>query len=459
MSYHPSDTLVLFILKILDATRSIGAKKSTPLFRCTLKMTNPKLYAFTSAACNYLPKIRLLVQSLKHYHPEIRLVLGLSDRLTFPELLSGESWDEIMPIDTLNIPDWQRWAFTHNIVELSTAIKPFVLQHLLERPDCRGVFYFDPDTVLFSRLDDLMDRLEHSDILLTPHQNKPETELAAVMDNEICSLKHGVYNLGFIGVRPSETGKAFAHWWADRVYHFCRDDIPNGLFTDQRWIDLAPALFKGVVVLRSSRFNVAPWNLTTRTVTGNIATGIQVDGEPLGFYHFTGFDSGAHKIMTEKYCSKNPAIKELVRWYETNTSGWQDDPLSNRPWAFGQFDDGTPINRAHRLIYQSRADLQKRYANPFAAVKDNDQTFSGWCKKQGCREYPDLLPIPAKNADWSSVTGRLTPSLAPPPSILQPMSTRLKKAATNPKQALLLWRQVARAIRHEGLRGLIRRIR
>lgn len=418
-----------------------------------------QLYAFTSAACNYLPKVRLLIESFRRHHPEIRLVLALSDLIDDPESLRGEAWDEIMPIDTLDIPDWRRWAFTHDIVELSTAIKPFVLRRLLERPDCGGVFYFDPDMVLFSRLDDLIGRLQQSEVILTPHQNKPETGLTEVMDNEISSLKHGVYNLGFVGVRPTDTGKAFARWWADRVYHFCRDDIPNGLFTDQRWIDLAPALFDGVSILRSSRFNVAPWNLTTRMISGNLAEGFHVDGEPLGFYHFTGFDSGAHRIMTGKYCATNAAVGELVGWYEKETGNWRADPLSSRPWAFGQFSDGTKINRAHRLVFRSRPDLQQRYADPFAAATRDDRTFAGWCQHQGVKDYPTLLPEPMKDADWSAVSGFLIPSLAPPAGTLPPLGERLKNAVTNPKQARLLWGQVTRVLRREGLRGLMRRLR
>lgn len=422
-------------------------------------MTKPQLYAFTSAACNYLPKVRLLIQSLKRHHPEIRLVLALSDRLTDPELLGGEAWDEIMPIDTLDIPDWHRWAFTHDIVELSTAIKPFVLSRLLDRPDCAGVFYFDPDMVLFSRLDDLIGRIAVSDILLTPHQNKPEVGLAQVIDNEICSLKHGTYNLGFIGVRPSPTGRAFARWWADRIYYFCRDDIPNGLFTDQRWIDLAPALFNGVEVIRSSRFNVAPWNLTTRALSGNLYNGYFVDGEPLGFYHFTGFDSGAHQIMTGKYSACNPSVNALVTWYENETSDWQSDPLSRQPWAFGQFDDGAKINRAHRLIYRSRADLQQRYPCPFAANQGDESTYAGWCSRQGRKEYPELLPTPMTNADWSEVFGPLIPSIAPPAGAIPPLAARLRSAVTDITQARLLSQQVFRVLRREGLRGLVTRIR
>ena len=417
------------------------------------------LYAFTSAACNYLPKVRLLIQSFKRYHPEIRLVLALSDLLDDPAALRGEAWDEILTIDTLDIPDWRRWAFTHDIVELSTAIKPFVLRRLLERPDCDGVLYFDPDMVLFSRLDDLIGRLQQSEVLLTPHQNKPETGLAEVMDNEICSLKHGVYNLGFVGVRPTDTGKAFARWWADRVYYFCRDDIPNGLFTDQRWIDLAPALFDGVEVIRSSRFNVATWNLTTRNLSGSSTKGFIVDGEPLGFYHFTGFDSGAHRIMAAKYCAGNPSVNALVNWYEDETREWQNDPLAKQPWAFGRFLDGAKIGRAHRLIFRNRADLQRRYPDPFAADNGDEETYAGWCRKRGPGEYPEFFPKPSANADWSELTRALTPSIAPHTGGVLPLAARLRGAATDMKKARLLGLQVLGVLKREGTRGLLTRIR
>ncbi len=34
-------------------------------------------------------------------------------------------------------------------------------------------------------------------------------------------------------------------------------------------------------------------------MTGSAPDAVTIDGKPLGFYHFTGFDSGAHGIMAE----------------------------------------------------------------------------------------------------------------------------------------------------------------
>ena len=39
-------------------------------------------------------------------------------------------------------------------------------------------------------------------------------------------------------------GRRFIDWWADRLRQFCYDEVPNGLFTDQRWVDLAPGVLR-----------------------------------------------------------------------------------------------------------------------------------------------------------------------------------------------------------------------
>ena len=348
-----------------------------------------KTVVFTSAATNYLPKVRKLCASIREHHPEWEIVLALADRDVGAIDLAAEPIDEVLAIEQLDIPDRERWTYFHTIVELATAIKPFVLKHLLDRPGVDQVLYFDPDMVLFSRLDDLTASLRDANVVLTPHQTKPETTLDAIRDNEISSLKHGIYNLGFLGVRTTEEGKRFAAWWADRIYHFCVADIPNGLFTDQRWVDFAPAFFDDVVVLKQSRFNVATWNVTTRRVEGSRETGFTVDGAPLGFYHFTGFDSGAHQIMASKNAPGNAAVQDLVDWYMEETRFDAQDPAAAVQWAFGRYEDGTSIPLQHRRLYRARPDLQDAYPHPFQV--DPEGSVKQWMLCQGPLEYPEMF--------------------------------------------------------------------
>jgi hypothetical protein len=414
-----------------------------------------EVHVFTSAAFNYIPKVRMLFRSLREHHPRWRLHLALADEVR-PEIdLSQEPFDEVCSVADLDIPDWRGWAFCHTIVELATAIKPFMLARLLQRPDCQKVIYLDPDTVAFSPLDDIVAALDEANIVLTPHQTRPEQTLAAVMDNEISSLKHGIYNLGFIGVAASDVGLDFAKWWSQRIYHFCRADIPNGLFTDQRWIDLVPAFFSGVAIMRSGRHNVATWNLTTRTLSIAASGQYLVDGEPLGFYHFTGFDSGAHRIMAAKNGGGNPVVMQLVNWYAKQTENLAQDPLAKVPWAYGSFSDGSSITKEQRVVYRERTDLQAVFVDPFES-----SGFLTWWNTQGRNEYPELFDDAKKMAALSKISAALTPGYRGRKSDMQwgSLGQLVQHSLAHPATAMHIAKRSWEILRTEGLSGIKRRL-
>jgi hypothetical protein len=317
------------------------------------------------------------------------------------------------------------------------------------------VIYLDPDTVAFSRLDDIVVALDSANIVLTPHQTSPEQSLAAVMDNEICSLKHGIYNLGFVAVAATEVGHDFADWWSRRVYHFCRADIPNGLFTDQRWIDLVPAFFSGVAVMRSSRHNVATWNLTTRELSLSGSGQYLVDGEPLGFYHFTGFDSGAHHVMATKNAGNNPAVHQLINWYMKQIENLTDDPLAKEPWAYGTHTDGTPICKAHRLIYRERADLQVAFPDPFDA-----NTYLVWWNTQGKVEFPDFFNDQTRELAMAKLSSVLTPGFRGGADGVDwgKLGGILRRSFSQPKSGLEIGKRGLEILKNEGVAGLKRRL-
>ena len=414
-----------------------------------------EIHVFTSAAFNYIPKVRMLFQSLRQLHPEWHLHLALADELRPNVDLSQEPFDEVWAAADLNIPGWRGWAYCHTIVELATAIKPFMLAHLLKQPGCKKVIYLDPDTVAFSRLDDIVDALDSANVVLTPHQTKPEQSLAAVMDNEICSLKHGVYNLGFFAVAATEIGHDFADWWSKRVYHFCRADIPNGLFTDQRWIDLVPAFFSGVAIMRSSRHNVATWNLTTRELSLSAAGHYLVDGEPLGFYHFTGFDSGAHRIMAAKNAGNNPTVHQLVNWYAKQTENLAQDPLAKEPWAYGTYTDGTPVSKAQRLVYRERTDLQAAFPDPFDST-----TYLAWWNSQGKVEFPDFFNDETRDLAMAKLSSVLTPGFRGGSDGVDWGKLRgiLRQSLSQPKTSFEIGKRGWEVLKSEGFAGVKRRI-
>ncbi|MBN1552046.1 glycosyltransferase, partial [bacterium] len=318
---------------------------------------------------------------------------------------SFDIFDEVVTIDDLDIPNKPAWIFGHSVVELCTAVKAFFMLDLLERPECDKAFYFDPDTAVFSKIDVLLDSLKSSSILLTPHQTEPEKTLDAIIDNEICSLKHGVYNLGFLGVKSSSEGLRFARWWRDRLLHFCRADIPSGLFTDQRWIDLVPAFFTDIHILRHSGCNVCTWNMTHRRIEGNLSDGFKVNGQPLIFYHFSGFDSGAQETMLDKYGKQMPAALILRKWYLALTERPEDKAFSSRQWIYNYFSNGEPITSEQRRLFRERIDLQQAFPDPFIAT-GNSLGFYQWYRWEilGLRSTEQLLSKPETDASEQNAT-------------------------------------------------------
>jgi len=331
---------------------------------------------FTSIAANYLPKARVLARSVQRVAPGTHFVLMLVDEPAADFDLQNEPFDEVMTLSNLGLEDPRAWAFTHTVVELCTAVKGRAASQLLARDDMSRVFYFDPDMVVFGRFDELEQALSEVSILLTPHQTEPEIEYEAIMDNEMASLKHGVFNMGFVGIADTPEGRRFAAWWADRLTDFCLDDIGRGLFTDQKWANLIPCFFDDYRVLRSPAFNVATWNITTRRVTGSLQEGVEVNGEPLGFYHFSGFDSGDQALMLNKYGADSPTLSELRKWYTEACEVEGQSAAAALPYGYGDYENGVAIEPAERRLYRTRADLRKAFPDPFSSAPRGG--YRGW---------------------------------------------------------------------------------
>lgn len=366
------------------------------------------IYAFTSIALNYVPKARVLTTSLRRFHPEWRVCLLLAEPVPEPlreDCLRRGDVDEIITFEDLTINDengtrltgqrLEQWIFKHSLVEFCTAIKGPCLDLLLRREDCEAALYFDPDIALFSRLERLVSEFETASILLTPHLIVPESPnaLDAILDNEVCALKHGVYNLGFLGVKRCPMGLQFASWWKRRLELFCYADIGNGVFTDQRWVDLAPAFFEEIAILRDPSYNVSTWNLTHRTVVQDASGALLVNDAPLGFYHFSGFDSGAQLIMLNKYGKTMPALYRLRDWYIARCAEFDDQRYSRRSWVYESYSNGQAITAAERVLYRWRSDLQAAFPSPFDATAVNSSYYDWYRVNVGTEGSAEEMPL------------------------------------------------------------------
>ena len=337
-----------------------------------------KVLVYSSFTFSYLNRARVLFQTLRRFHPDWETVALITDEPPpgFAFDPAAEPFDRVVWAKDLGIEPFRGWLFRHDVVEVCTAVKGPFLHQVCEAGQADIAIYLDPDTALFAPLDPLVEMLRQDDILLTPHLIDPNDDRAAILDNDLSASRTGIFNLGFVAIRTTGEGARFARWWNDRLLAFCYDDIPNGLFVDQKWCDHVPALFDRVKVVRDPGYNVASWNLSTRKVAITREGEILVNGAVLRFWHFTKLGPTGD-VMTKRYAGDNFEVYEVWRWYKEAVAAATDPAIPERWWAYGVFDDGAAISKPQRVLYRERADLQAAFPNPF------EGGYQAWWKAEG----------------------------------------------------------------------------
>lgn len=310
---------------------------------------------FTIVSNNYLHYAATLFDSLQRHCPQADLVLGLCDRLH--EATHCPQAHEIIPVEALDIPELGTFIYQYSILELNTAIKPYLIEKLLARGYSK-VIYFDPDIRVYRPLDSLLELLERYTAVLTPHLTAPLNDDG--WPSELSILQAGTYNLGFIALSNSEESLRLVRWWQAKLYKECVVDLPRNLFVDQKWMDMAPTLFDGVYIERDAGWNIAYWNLNHRPLSRAADGSILADDRPLLFFHFSGFAIGdnslsRHQNRFDKGAPGSP-LRELCDGYTEALSNFGAERFATMPYAFACFADGTPVpDAARRLIRTSSA--------------------------------------------------------------------------------------------------------
>jgi glycosyltransferase involved in cell wall biosynthesis len=320
----------------------------------------------TIAAKNYLAHARCLVDSFLEHHPGGQAFVLLVDR---PEgyFDPGKERFTTVPVEELQIPNFRVLSFRHTLLELCTAVKPFLLEFLFGRFGVEKLCYFDPDILICSPLSELKAELDQFGIVLTPHL------VDFVEDGRYPDERHilevGTFNLGFIGLsRRADLGRLLS-WWQHKLLRDCTAQRDSGLFVDQRWIDMVPSLFDGVRILRDPTYNVAYWNLAQRTVVRE-RTQYTANGSPVKFFHFSGFVPEdirqISKHQNRLTLDDVPELECLFKDYRDALLARGYTEVAEWPYAFGRFEGGIAIPDSARRAYQEVDREGTRWPDPFS---------------------------------------------------------------------------------------------
>lgn len=325
-----------------------------------------KTAVFTIISRNYGAFAHTLMESLATVHPEWERHVLLVDRLDDPQSLGGELFSTTL-LEELHLPDLPKFLFRYDIMEMNTAAKPWMFAHLREKGYER-IVYLDPDILVVNRLlevERLLD--EGAAAVVTPHLTAPITD--DLRPSEFAIMRVGAYNLGFLALGNLPASDSFIKWWQEKLEYGAASDQENGIFTDQKWVDLAPGMFGGFSILRDLGYNVAYWNLLHRPVSqvnGNWFAG----GRPLSFFHFSGFnplDPNPFSKHQNRFTIENiGAARDLALSYASHLVRHGHAEKRKLSYAFGVFDDGVPIPNSIRALYRKNIELQALAGeNPF----------------------------------------------------------------------------------------------
>ena len=333
--------------------------------------------ACTIVSPNYLPYARTLARSYREQHPGEEFFVLIVARGMERSAFADEPYTPVL-LEDIGLEDLPSLAMKYGILELNTNVKPRFMLHLLQARSLGSLVYLDPDIFVYAPLTPIRESLRDTTAVLTPHMTSPLPEKTGGFEQEV--LFNGTFNLGFLAVNRTDEAIRLLEWWDQRCIHNAFSEGRSGLFVDQKWMNLAPSLFDGVVQCKHPGCNMGFWNLHERVLSGQDGE-LHVNGQhPLCFFHFSGVvvdDPDVLSKNTNRYTlASRPDLRDLFVEYKRAVVANRVPPLDQLPYGYDRFDDGTAITLLARRLYAAH-ESSFRGQDPFPA----DSTFHRFAKR------------------------------------------------------------------------------
>ena len=331
-----------------------------------------EIAVYTVATQNYFHFAKTLMESIAcHEWDAARYVFLVDGDPQSPDLRS-DLFTTLSLADLFDESPKTR-LFRYTALEMSASIKPLAMEYLFRLGHGKVVF-LDADTLVLGPMDAIVSRLDHAEVLLTPHITEPLGD--AERPNDLDIIRSGVMNAGFFAARTSRGTAAFLNWWQDKLASQCIKAIEESVHAEQKWLDLAPSLFSGVCIDRSPGLNVAYWNLAHRELAKR-GSSYRVGDSAVIFFHFSGVLPENPSILSHfdgRFTAFNlpTTVASLLRFYIERLEHNGLDEYRHRPYGFDFFSDRiTRIPPLVRRVYREHESIQETFGDdPFDESRD-----------------------------------------------------------------------------------------
>lgn len=351
-----------------------------------------KCVACTIVSKNYIAYAKTWAESMRLSNPGVVLFVLIVDKLCKEDGFLYSPDYNVVGVQELGIDRFDSVSFKYSILELNTNVKPSFLQFLIREKNAEKVIYFDPDIYVYGDISHIFRSLDESSFLLTPHILTPIKDSHRPSEQD--HLRAGIFNLGFIAVGSDEQAMSMLGWWSKSCLGLAFNDNRDGLFVDQKWLDLAPALFSRCKILRDFGCNVAYWNLHERELSVNSGGELIVNGGVrLTFFHFSGLVLSNLSMISKHQDRFTLSVREdlqaIFSSYAQSLCKNGHERFRALEYSFGIYDNGKRISDLARRLYAVSEYALDETCNPFEV------------KSSFCQRYKGLNVLESQSLDLS----------------------------------------------------------
>lgn len=324
---------------------------------------------FTICAKNYLAQALTLRESTLANNADLDFHIFLSDMPDKEHLPDGLTY-----LDDRWLKGWQDMAYKYDVVEFSTAIKPYVIKKLFN-DGYEKVSYIDPDIYVTNSLTEIFNSLNRYSAILTPHRCTMMKEGELIDEHSI--ILNGIFNLGFFAVKNDNIGNSIIEWWCEKLRNHCYLDLWDGLAVDQKWMEFIPAYYpQETLISHHLGMNAAIWNIHERQLIIDDNNKYVIinrmnseDKYELLFWHFSGYSplkkTWLYKGNSMTSFDRFPGIEKLGLEYYNSLMRNGFEIYSKMKYSFNTYDNGKAITPIHRRLFRHYESVFSLKGNPF----------------------------------------------------------------------------------------------